>query len=163
MKKKPAMEKIVKQYNPTNSVYDSGEIDKLEVYETTMKFKLNKDYTYTRYCLVDIDKIEYKKIKESEFDYEDPATGTIENTGNLENTKNNMTEQSNTFSKDNKVEQENTSNLSTKKDENTTISNSNKVDENTTSSDDELIGKWNTVKVIDMQSGESYDNLIEII
>lgn len=54
-------------------------------------------------------------------------------------------------------------NLSTKKDENTTISNSNKVDENTTSSDDELIGKWNTVKVIDMQSGESYDNLIEII
>ena len=146
---------------PTNSVYDSGEIDKLEVYETTMKFKLNKDYTYTRYCLVDIDKIEYKKIKESEFDYEEPATGTIENTGNLENTKNNMTEQSNTLSKDNKVEQENTSNLSTKKDENTTISNSNKVDENTTSSDDELIGKWNTVKVIDMQSGESYDNLAQ--
>lgn len=140
---------------PTNSVYDSGEIDKLEVYETTMKFKLNKDYTYTRYCLVDIDKIEYQKIKESEFDYEDPATGTIENT------KNNMTEQSNTLNKDNKVEQENTSNSSTKKDENTTISNSNKVDENTTSSDDELIGKWNTVKVIDMQSGESYDNLAQ--
>ena len=65
---------------PTNSVYDSGEIDKLEVYETTMKFKLNKDYTYTRYCLVDIDKIEYKKIKESELDYEDPTTGIIENT-----------------------------------------------------------------------------------
>ena len=146
---------------PTDSDYDSGEIDKLELYETTMKFKLNKDYTYTKYCLVDIDKIEYKKIKESEFDYEDSTTGTIENTGNLENTKNNMTEQSNTLSKDNKVEQENTSNSSTKKDENTNISNSNKVDENTTSSDDELIGKWNTVKVIDMQSGKSYDNLAQ--
>ena len=80
---------------PTDSIYDSGEIDKLAVYETTMKFKLNKDYTYTRYCLVDIDKIEYKKIKESEFDYEDTSIDEPEYNKNETNkTENTITNSS---------------------------------------------------------------------
>lgn len=53
---------------PSEENYTLGNIDKLAVYETTMKFKLNSEYKYTKYCLVDFDKNEYKKIKESEIE-----------------------------------------------------------------------------------------------
>lgn len=51
---------------PSEENYTLGNIDKLALYETTMKLKLNSEYKYTKYCLVDFDKNEYKKIKESE-------------------------------------------------------------------------------------------------
>ena len=139
----------------TNSTYSSGDIDKLALYETTMKFKLNKDYIYTKYCLVDIDKIEYKKIKESEIKYEDSYT---ENTGNTTTT--NKTEQNNIDSSSNKIEQGNTTNSSNEKEQNV-ITNSNKIEDNNTSSDDDIVGKWYTKSINDMQSGEKYDNLVD--
>lgn len=54
---------------PTEENYTLGNVDKLAAYETTMRFRINENYTYAKYCLVFSDNIEYKKIKENEINY----------------------------------------------------------------------------------------------
>lgn len=38
---------------------EDSDIQNNDLYTTTMKFKLNKDYTYTKYCIVDLDDFVY--------------------------------------------------------------------------------------------------------
>ena len=60
---------------PSPLDFDNGTIEELPRYETTMQFKLNEEYDYTRYCLIDIDSVKGELIQEdktmgSEYDEE---------------------------------------------------------------------------------------------
>lgn len=82
---------------PSEENYTLGNIDKLALYETTMRFKINEDYKYAKYCLIDIDENKYEKIKDSEIedlDYDldldkDDNLTVIENTTNETNASTN--------------------------------------------------------------------------
>lgn len=48
---------------PTEGDYTLNNIENLDIYSTTMKFKLNDNYEYTKYCLVNANELESDKIE----------------------------------------------------------------------------------------------------
>lgn len=50
---------------PSESDYIDNTIGSLAMYRTTMKFKINEEYIYSKYCLIDADKIESEMIRQA--------------------------------------------------------------------------------------------------
>ena len=48
---------------PTDQDWEEGTIESLDIFKTTLKFKLNPEYDYTKYCLIDVNNIESEKVE----------------------------------------------------------------------------------------------------
>lgn len=48
---------------PSESDWMDGTIESLDIFKTTMKFKLNSNYKYAKYCLVNANNLQSEKIK----------------------------------------------------------------------------------------------------
>lgn len=109
---------------PSESDYMDNNIPNLAQYRTTMKFKVNEEYTYSKYCLIDADKIESKLIKADV--REDIKTEEDKNSGDvITNTTTNNTTTDKDTTVDNNI---NTNNTNTNKTE-TTIPSTSLTDE----------------------------------
>lgn len=72
-----------------------------ELYETTMRFKLNENYEYTKYCLIDVDNITSTKIEEEENNNETNQNITNTTTTNTQTNNNTTSTNSTTTSNTN--------------------------------------------------------------
>lgn len=75
----------------TIDIYDN--IKNLAMYRTTMKFKLNEEYVYSKYCLVDADEIESEMIRQAINEVDNIPTVDTENENNEENSDNTIEEE----------------------------------------------------------------------
>lgn len=79
---------------PTEEDYKKGNVENLQLFSATMKLKINSDYEYAKYCMVDYKNIERKKIDNNSQSIVNTNENTVTNTVNnntVTNTLNNNT------------------------------------------------------------------------
>ena len=79
---------------PTEEDYKKGNVENLQLFSATMKLKINSDYEYAKYCMVDYENIERKKIdnnSQSIVNTNENTVTNIVNNNTVTNTLNNNT------------------------------------------------------------------------
>lgn len=103
---------------PTVDEWRNGLPDSLPIFKTTMKFKLNVNHKFTRYCLLNADNVTSEKIQDTNVNANvNTNTSTNINSTNVStSTNNNETTSSNTNINNNETNANNATNINTNND-----------------------------------------------